>query len=173
MKKGLIVLMVVLFTGVLAAEGFAQPLRGHSGRRPMFHRDQGVFLRILKGYQEELNITKEQMDKIKGLLDVFEKNMLKMRQSNQTLQLEMKQLLREDNRDYSLIRTNMEKLSSNRHDMVIARMKLRDEVMNILTAEQKDRLKEMRQDRMFGRRGTLRRDMGFRRFPRMPNRFRR
>ncbi|MBN1271974.1 MAG: Spy/CpxP family protein refolding chaperone [Candidatus Aminicenantes bacterium] len=173
MKKGIIVLLVVLLTGVLMAEGFAQPFRGRIDRRPMSNRDVGGFLWILRQNQEELNITDEQMNKIKGLMDEFEKSMLKMRQTNQTLQLELRQLIREENRDYALLRKTMEKISSGRHDMVIAGMKLRDEMINILTPEQKEKLKEMRQDRMLGSRGMFRRDMGFRRFPHRLNRFRR
>lgn len=173
MKKGFTVLSVVLFTGVLAAGAFAQPLRGRTFQNPRFNRAPSHFLMILRHAGEELNMTEEQKDKIKAIFEEHEENMLKMRQSAQTMRLELKKLMRNETRDYDRIKKAMEAISANRHDMVIARMKMMDGIKNILTKEQQDKLKELRLDRFRGRRELFRRGEGLRRFPRFPNRVRR
>lgn len=169
MKKGLIFSVIVSVAVLFTASSFAQPFqgmrRGHQGHKMMRHAP-GRILMVLKANQKELNITDDQLEKIKNLMDSSAEKMVEMENSNNLTQLELKKLLQDrENLDYAKIKATLSKASSNRHDMFIQRLKARDEINNILTPEQHDALKEMGKDRMKDR-GFFPRGERFQRFRR-------
>ena len=169
MKKGLmfsvIISVAVLFTASSLAQPFQDMRRGHRGQR-MMRRAPGRILMVLKANQKELNITDDQIEKIKNLMDSSEEKMVEMQNANNLIQLELKKLLQDrENLDYDKIKATLSKASSNRHDMFIQRLKVREEINNILTPEQRDALKEMGKDRIRGR-GSFPRGERFQRFQR-------
>ncbi len=156
MKKNLmfsvIVSVAVLFTASSLAQSFQGMRIGHRGHK-MMRQAPGRILMVLKAKQKELNITDDQIEKIKNLVDTSEEKMVEMQNANNLIQLELKKLLQDrDNLDYDKIKATLSKASGNRHDMFIQRLKVREEINNILTPEQRDALKEMGKDRMRSRR---------------------
>ena len=95
--------------------------------------------------------------------------------------LELRKLLQDkENLDYEKIRASLLKTSNIRNDIFIERLKLGNEIQDILTPEQREAMKAMQEDRLRGRglflrgqqrgRGLfLRRDITPR-FPRFRNR---
>jgi Spy/CpxP family protein refolding chaperone len=70
--------------------------------------------------------------------------------------------------DYAKLKEALSSASEHRQDMIIDRLKLKDEIVNVLTPEQSEALKSMRQERFKDRRGTLRRPSARERTPRLP-----
>ncbi len=156
MKKGLKFLVVVSVAVLFAGSSFAQPFqgmrRGHQGQR-MTRRAPGGILMVLKDRQKELNITDDQLDKIKALMDSSAEKMVEMQNANNLNQLELRKLLQDkENLDYAKIKATLSKSASNRNEMFILKLKTRDEISNILTPDQREALKEMGKDRMRDRR---------------------
>jgi len=170
MRKSLMFSLIVSVAVIFTASSLAQPFqgvrRGHRGQR-MMRRAPGGILMVLKAKQKELNITDDQLDKIKALMDSSAEKIVEMQNANNLVQLELKKLLQDkENLDYAKIKSTLSKASNNKHDMFIQRLKVRDEIGNLLTPEQRDALKEMGKDRMRGRRFSPRgeRSQRFRRF---------
>ena len=188
MKKSTLALFMVAglltFTGiVLASPQMGQQGRGIRQARPGVDRVQrgrpmrarsGGLLRVLEARQEELNISDEQLAKIKGLILKLEEKRIEQQNAQNTQRLEQKKLmLDKDNIDYDRLKDLLLKNSETRVEHMIESMKLRDEIDAVLTPEQKDALKEMGRDRMEQRHGFTRsrdprRDSRQRRFRRAP-----
>jgi Spy/CpxP family protein refolding chaperone len=188
MKKTTLALFMVAglltFTGfVLASSQMGQQGRGirqarpgvdqAQRRRPMRARSGGL-LTVLEARQEELNISDEQIGKIKDLILKLEEKRVEQQNAANTRRLEQRKLMSDrDNLDYGQLRALLLKGSEIRVDQMIDSMRLRDEIDAVLTPEQKDALKEMGRDRMEQRRGFMRsrdprRDSQTRRFRRSP-----
>ena len=73
-----------------------------------------------------------------------------------------------ENLDYAKIKAALSKSADNRHEMFIHKLKVREEIGNVLTPEQRDALKEMGKDRIGARRFFQRGERGerFQRFRR-------
>ncbi len=133
---------------------------------------QGGILMILKAKQDELNITDEQLDKIKELMLTQEEKALKHKKAQAELSLELKKLmLGRENLDYGKLKQILSHQSEARNDMFIQRLKDRDEITAVLTPEQQEALKSLRSDRFLEGRRSMR-DHGRQRIPR-PNRLHR
>jgi Spy/CpxP family protein refolding chaperone len=171
MKKFTAALLAFSVMALFATSVFAQPQqgpnRGHEFRRPM----PGRILAVLKVKQKELNVTDKQLEKIKTLTIKMEEKMVQHKNDMNTLRLELKKLmLDKENQDYEKIKTMLSKISYNRNEAFIYRLKHREEISNILTPEQQEALKAVAKDRMgHGRRFF--RDRDAKRFPRFRNRF--
>ena len=162
MKK-VITFSVILSVMILfAASSFAQPQQRMMRRGKGFAtRSPARILTVLKAKQKELKITDIQIEKIKNLMFSFEEKMIKMRSDNSVQRLELRKLMQDrENLDYDKIKEALSKASSGRHDIVIERMKLREEIGKVLTPEQREAIKSMQKDRMKERRPLLRRGRG-------------
>jgi len=152
MKKSLMFSVIVSVAVLFTASSFAQPFQGmRRGHRDygMMRKAPGRILMVLKAYQKELNITDDQLEKIKNLMDSSAEKMVEMENDNNLIQLELRKLLQDrENLDYAKIKVILSKASSNRNEMFILRLKNRDEIKNVLTPEQQEALKEMWTDRM-------------------------
>jgi len=170
---------ILSMVALMSAAAFAQP-QGQMNRGHRFNRLHKAMpagsqwtkrtrsplriLAVLKARKTELKITDEQIGKIEGLLTAFQKKQIQVRSEADLRKLELGKLLRDkDSRDYAKIKALMAKASALRQDMVIEGMKLRDQVMNILTPAQKEAIKtslvqrfRMGRMSMRGRRGFSR-----------------
>lgn len=141
---------------VFVGSSLAQPRQGAMRERGFRRPRQGRILMILKAKQEELNITDEQLEKIKDLQLKQEETAVAHKNKMNELRLEMKKLMMEESRDYEKIKGLLSKTSDSRSDMFIARLKHREVVLNVLTPEQKEALKAAFKDRLRRGRGFLR-----------------
>lgn len=188
MKKTILALLMVAglltFTGVVLANsqmgqrdsGFtkSRPVGDQIQRRGLMRTRSGGLLMVLQARQEELNISDEQLDKIKDLTLKLEEKRVKRQNALNTQRLEHKKLMMDrENLDYDQLKALLLKDSENKLDLMIESMQLRDEIEAVLTPEQKDALKEMGRDRMGQRRSFMRsrdprRDSQLQRFRRVP-----
>ena len=166
MKKGIACLALGAFLVLLTAGSFAQPRTQMMRSRHFMRHTPMLMLKMLKANQEKLNIADEQLDKVQALMDNFHEKMIKSRSQNELQRMELQKLFRTDQKkDYDKIKAQMAKLSDMRHDMIIERMKHREEVMNVFTQEQQDAIKAMFKDRIGKRRPFFQRQ-GMRPFQR-------
>jgi len=164
MKK--ITTTAVLITGILlfTASATAAPQMNRLRNRPALRPDTGRFLAVIKARQEELNMTDEQLNRIEELTFKMEDVTLKVRNDLATIQLELRRQLRDKgDRNYEKIKSLIDQSSDLRADMLINRMKLKDDINSILTSEQLEALKDMFQknllrQRLLNRRKELQRN---------------
>ncbi len=188
MKKSTLPLLMVAglltVTGVvLASSQMGQREHGFTSQRPRMGQNQrrgfmrvrsGGLLMVLKARQEELNITNEQLDKIKDLTLKMEEKRVEQQNALNSRRLEQKKLMMDrENLDYGQLKALLLKNSESKLDLMIDRMQLRDEIEAVLTPEQKETLKEMGRDRMGQRHSFMRSrdprlDSRLQRFHRVP-----
>ena len=162
MKRSLTISFIFSVAILFTASSYAQPFRGMKRGKRMMRESPARILFVLKAKQKELKITDSQLDKIQSLVFSFEEKMIQMRNNNSLQRLELKKLLQDkQNLDYEKISAALSKTSKARQDIFIEKLKLRDEIQNILKAEQRDALKAMRKNlqrrrRLFQRRNRLR-----------------
>ncbi|MFA9454612.1 MAG: Spy/CpxP family protein refolding chaperone [Candidatus Aminicenantaceae bacterium] len=171
MKKStlawLMVAGLLTFTGMVLASsqmgqegrGFRQsrPGMGQVQRRGLRRARSGGILMALEARQEELNITDEQLDKIKELSLKLEEKRVEQQNSLNTQRLEQRKLMMDrENLDYDRLKDLLLKNSESKVDLMIDSMRLRDQIDTVLTPEQKDALKDMGRDRMDQRRSFTR-----------------
>ena len=166
MKKSLKILVIASMAVLFTASSFAQTFQGIRGSRPgqrMMRRAPTRILMVLRAKQKELNITDDQIEKIKALMDQSAEKMVEMQNENNLNRLELRKLLlNRESLDYAKIKAALSKSADNRHEMFIHKLKVRDEIGNVLTPEQRNALKEMGKDWMRNRRFPQRGE----RFPR-------
>lgn len=166
MKKSIAIFIVFSVVILFTASVFAEPQRGMMRGKGFAKRSPARILHLLKAKQKELNITDDQLDKIKSLVFSLEEKMIQMRSKASLQRLELRKLMQDKEKlDYEKIKATLSKASSSRQEMFIERLKLREEIMNTLTPEQREALKEMREEGFRGRR-FLQRGKRFQRFPR-------
>lgn len=169
MKKTLTVFAIFAVIVLFAVDGFSQPFQGRRGNRDRMNQSPSRILRVLKINQEDLKITDDQLKAIEDLTYSFEEKMIDARSDASKQRLELRKFMQDrENMDYAKLKEALSSASENRQDMVIDRLKLKDEIVNVLTPEQSEALKSMRQERFKDRRGTLRRPSARERAPRPP-----
>ena len=147
----LFVIVAVLL--LFAVATFAQaPWFGNMGKGMRQGRGMmgpGVFrlYHVLKANQKELKITDSQLEKIKGIMFAFEESTLKLRNETNVQALEMKKLMLAEQKDYKKIKSALTHMSGIRHDILIAGLKAKDDVTNVLTPEQQEALKSLHRKR--------------------------
>jgi Spy/CpxP family protein refolding chaperone len=173
MKKGLTLIVIFSFLVLSVASGFAQPQQRMTRAKRTFDRSQIRILGVLKANQEELNITDEQIEKIQNLVYSHKEKTIKMASENSLSRLELQKLMKDkENLDYTKIKAILTQTSSARTDMFIEGLKLREEISNVLTPEQKDALKAKAKRGIRSRARDLRNRLN-QRPPRLRNRIRR
>ena len=173
MKKILTATLIFSFLILSVIVVFAQPAQRMPRANRMFDRPQLRILSVLKANQEELKITDDQMEKIQNLVFSFREKSLKMQNESEMSRLELQKLMLDrENLDYDKIKAILSKSSAVRNEMFIERLKLREEIHNVLTLEQRNALKDMTRAGIRSRVHDLR-DRMQQRFPLMRNRIRR
>ena len=169
LKMTLICSVLVLF----ATSSFAQHFMGQREGRPFRRPAPTRIYHILKAKQDEFKITDSQLEKIKTLTLSFEEKMISMRSEISKARLELKKLmLDEESKDYGKIQAVLSEISQARQNTFMETLKVRDEIHNVLTPEQRDAIKDAVKDR-FEERGFRHEKPGmrwFHRFRQFPER---
>ena len=153
MKKTLTVFAIFTVIVLFAAHGFAQTFQGRRGSRDRMNQSPARILRVLKANQEDLKITDDQLKAIEDLTYSFEEKRISAKAESRKNRLELRKLMQDrENLDYAKLKEALSKTSEQRHDMMIDGLKLKDEIANVLTPEQNEALKSMRQERFKDRR---------------------
>jgi Spy/CpxP family protein refolding chaperone len=153
MKKFSTFAFLIMSFFLSAVHSFALPQMNPPSYRPIMRSDTGRLLAVLKAKQEELKITDEQMNKIEQLTFKTEDMLLEFRNKTASLQLELRrQIQNNENMDYEKIKSLITQSAELRADSIITRMKLRNDIKNILTKEQFTTLKGMIKDILMHRR---------------------
>jgi Spy/CpxP family protein refolding chaperone len=161
MKKTLTVFAIFAIVGLFAADSYAQSFQGRRMGRTRMDRSPSRILRVLKANQEELKVTDDQFSAIEDLTYSFEEKKIDARSEANKKRLELRKLMLDrENLDYAKLKEALSKTSEHRHDMLIDGLKLRDEIDKVLTPEQKEALKSMRQEKFKDKRGSRGRDAG-------------
>ena len=155
MKKALkiagVIPLILIFTVSLTAQR-----QGRLRAEPQFagqYKGIGI-LAVLKVHQEELKVTDEQLKIIKDMMESHQEEMIKVRSEAQLQALELRKLMQDrGNRDYAKIKEALARASAFRNDQIIGRMQFQEKLINVLTPEQKEALKERQNER--SRRGRL------------------
>ena len=172
MKKGMTLAVIFSALVLFVASSFAQPQRQMMRGKRTFDRSHNRILAVLKANQEELKITDEQIEQIQNLVFFHQEKAIKMKNEGDLHRLELEKLMQErENLDYEKIKAVLSKSSAARQEMFIERLKLKDEINNILTPEQREALKAKMRDGIRQRARLLRDRM--QRFPRLRGRLRR
>jgi len=124
---------------------------GHFGQqgkgKSHFGHRQGMIL----GMAEELSLTDAQIDKIKTTVNDHQLAMVDARANVQKAQIHLKALMRDDDASELDVMDAIDKTSMAKAKIGKMRYAHRTEIHGILTAEQKDKLEELRQTRFEGR----------------------
>ena len=159
MKKALTVFSIFAIVGLFAGDSFGQNFQARREGRSRMYRSPARILRVLKTNQEELNVTDDQLKMIEDLAFSFKEKMIDARSQASKQRLEIQKIMQDrGNLDYTKLREALSKASEHKHNMLIEGLKLRDEIDRVLTPEQKEALKSMRQERFRDRRDAVRKD---------------
>ena len=173
MKKFLTLTLIISFLSLSVAVVYAQPQQRITKARRALDRPQSRILDVLKTNRVELNITDEQIEKIQNLAFSFKEKSLKMRNESSLSQLELQKLMQDrGNLDYDQIKAILSKTAESRNEMFVEGLKLREEINNVLTPEQREAVKAKTRDGIRNRSRSVR-DRLQQRIPRLRNRIRR
>jgi Spy/CpxP family protein refolding chaperone len=160
MKKLTVIALFVSGILLLAANASASPQMDRSRNRFDVGSNPGRLLAFVKANQEELEVTDEQLAKIEEMTFKMEEMTVKQRNEMANIQLELKRQIRDrEKRDYEKIKSLLTQSAELRTDLIVNRMKLRDEIRNILTSEQLTELKEIARNKLVQKRFVMRRDV--------------
>ena len=155
MRKTFTVFAISAIVGLFAVDSFAQSFQGRRTGGARMNRSSTRIIRVLKSHQEELKITEDQLKAIEDLTYSFEEKRIEARSESSKSHLELQKLMQDrGNVDYAQLKESLSKASEHKHDMVIDGLKLKDEIDKVLTPEQKEALKSMRQERIKDGRDT-------------------
>jgi Spy/CpxP family protein refolding chaperone len=102
--------------------------------------------------RERLGITAEQADKIRSETDAFRKSQIRGRAELQVRGLELRELMRADNSDRAAIDKKLDEINAARLTQTKAEVHYRLDMRGMLTPEQRQKLRDMMEQR--GRRGA-------------------
>ena len=142
------ILAALLVCGFAALEASAQSTggQGRHGKQHSEMQGQG-------GHGDradrlaKLNLSQSQKDRIAKIRESHQKDMIKSRADLQLAQLEFRKLMRADDPDQRAIHAEIDRMTSIRADMMKSRVDQRLEVRDILTSDQRAKLREGRGSR--------------------------
>ena len=153
MKKGVKLFVVILTVAAFAASSLAQPPRFMRRDGKFWERSPARILWFLEAKKDELKITDNQIEKIQNLDFSFEEKMIQMRNQISLERLNLRKLMQEkENLDYEKIKAVLSKTSSTKDEMFIERLKLRRDILGILTPEQQEAVNNAIKERLHERR---------------------
>jgi len=147
MKRAFI-LAALLVCGVAVLQASAQSAGGY-GRHKQHSEMQGQGGRHWNRGDRlaELNLSQSQKDRIAKIRESHQKDMIQSRADLQLAQLEFRKLMRADDPDKRAINAQIDRMTSIRADMMKSRVDQRLEVRDILTADQRAKLRDGRGSR--------------------------
>ncbi len=152
------VLLVFLSVGVFS-QGFG---RGNQHNPKMMRGSGHQFMsplrlyNMLKFQKDTFNITDEQLNKLKSLSFYLEEKKTKLTNENRTLRLKLREELSNTTVNYQNVRNILDKISKNRSELFIERLKAKDEITKILTPEQLTKIREYMMTKMRARMNSMR-----------------
>lgn len=96
------------------------------------------------GMPEELNLTKEQTDKIKKIRSAAKKQNIPLKSDIELKEIELRDLMDNDNPDKAAVAAKIKEIDALRTQIKINRMNARIDCHNILTKEQKEKMEQWR-----------------------------
>lgn len=124
---------------------------GHFGQQGRGKGHFGPKEGMILGMAEELSLTDAQIDKIKTAVNDHQLAMVDARANVQKAQIHLKSLMRDDDASEIEVMDAIDKASMAKAKIAKMRYTHRTEIHGMLTAEQQDKLKELRQTRFEGR----------------------
>jgi Spy/CpxP family protein refolding chaperone len=106
----------------------------------------------IERFSEELNLTSEQLSKIKSVWFDLHKRAIEVRAKIQLAELELRELMDADTPNESQVKGKIEVIGKLRTDLRLARVEGMMSIHQVLSAEQKAKLKELRQENRAERR---------------------
>ncbi len=136
------VLVIFLSTGIFAQGFYGNHHKAFTkNMRARFMSPMRLY-RMLSLYKDKLNVTDDQLTKLKSLAFYIEEKQVKLTNANRTLRLKLREELSAENINYKVVKDIMGKISQNRSELFIERLKARDEIKKILTDEQLTKIRE-------------------------------
>jgi Spy/CpxP family protein refolding chaperone len=137
----------------VSAAAFAQPhhgkgdcpcmKKGAPGQGPMFFGNPAVF-------KQELGLTDQQIAKIENINTEHHKKMLEWREKLEPKHIQLERLLLENNVNLNSVRSVLREIADMRIEIDMLKIAQRLEIEKVLTAEQKTKLRAMRQHPKMG-----------------------
>ena len=145
MKRALLIAAIlVCVLAALKAYAADSARHGHRGARMQGFEHRGDWDGGHDGRLESLNLSQSQRDKIAKIRESHQKDMIQSRADLQLAQLEFRKLMRSDNPDKRAINSQIDRMSSIRADMMKARVEQRLDVRDVLTSDQRAKLRDGR-----------------------------
>jgi len=140
LNRFLIVISTIVFLSVvLYSQSF---LGGEKGPRMMNPSPFHMFM-MLKAKQMEINISDNQMSKIKNKVFALEDKIVPLKNQENLNRLEMKKLMMvEQKKDYNKLKAVMTKMSEIRNTIFIETLKTMDDIKAVLTPQQQKELEK-------------------------------
>jgi Spy/CpxP family protein refolding chaperone len=110
------------------------------GDGPGRGRHAGMRNRAARAFRN-LDLSKEQRDKIAEIRDKQQRNSIRVRADLQTARLDMGKLLRADKPDRAAINRQVERMAALRTDMEKARIGMMLDMRDVLTPEQREKMR--------------------------------
>lgn len=141
MKTGMKIMLTVGAAGMVALGSIALAGPGFGGREGGFRRG-GFGNRLRLG--ERLGLTEEQRGQIKSILENHKGEMRPLAEKMLTERKALRELIQAGTVDEAAIRAQVAKAAAVEADLAVARAKIAQEVLPLLTPEQKQRAKELK-----------------------------
>ncbi len=152
MKQNRYILTLAIFLCLIAGDAFSRPAdfgedRG-PGRGMMHGRGGPMWFGNLNEMKEVLQLTDKQIEQIGKVNAEFRNAMFKLHEKMRPLQLKLKEQLLGETIDFSDVKSLLKQISEVEVDMRMLKIKQRVEIENILTKDQRDKLKQERKTMM-------------------------
>ncbi len=142
MKKKLLVLVTFLtMAGVIASVAYAAPPKPGQGMGS--HLPIGKLLDDPE-FIEKLQLSSDQVAKLKNLHFEHQKRMIALRSNLQTKKLELRQLFDAEVLDKKLIRTKVEEVNTAKANLALEKVEMKLSAIDVFTSEQMAELKKMK-----------------------------
>lgn len=135
MKKILTVAGLALAL-TLGGTAFAGGERGHGGHGGMGHH-------MMKRVFSKLDLTEQQREEVKGILSAFKEQMKGKKEGRGEFKAQMKALVQSGTFDEAAVRDLIESKRAERVDAGVAQARMKNQIWNVLNAEQQAKLNEM------------------------------
>ncbi len=150
MNKKLGMIMIAALITMLSVDVFAQGhgkgFDGERGRKGFHHRKGGVAGKghFFERMKKALELTDSQIKKIDAIHLKYKKNMLELKEQLAPKEIQKRRLVIESKVDLTKVESLLKEISLLRYQMRLNRIKHRLEIINLLTDEQKLKLRNMK-----------------------------
>ncbi|GJL64752.1 MAG: hypothetical protein NPIRA04_34060 [Nitrospirales bacterium] len=114
--------------------------RGY-GKRGRAHQSASEFIQHVLKYKEGMAITDEQEAQLHDILTTYKKTRIKKKAEVELANLDLHELLKKDDSNLSDIESKLKDMHNVKADLYMASIKARRDAKNVLTDEQRNRMK--------------------------------